>query len=177
METFTEVKNFVEDNSFDENRRKYLNEIDIYSIDKPILDLIKGFSNLPYCFTLQSCYGHFLHKYQSNPNDTEPLAMSNKIVDVDYRIAYIAICIENNYLGRELYDELKKIPEFEPDYIQFGCADFFWNEIVNSYVLQVEPKKFMTKDIISIDYNESLHLETVRNQFFTKLEKLIQKRV
>jgi len=31
-------------------------------IDGPIIGLINGFNKLPYCFTLQSCYEHFVYK-------------------------------------------------------------------------------------------------------------------
>ena len=45
---------------------------------------------------------------------------------------------------------------------------------VNSYVLQVEPKRHMMKDKLSVDYWEALHIEKIRNNFFTQLKKLVQ---
>jgi len=123
---------------------------------------------------LQSCYGHFLHNSQKNPYNIEPLPLSNDISNVEYKIAYIALCIENSKQGRTLFYDLKEIPSIDPEYIQFGCAEWFWKRQVNSYALQVEPKRHMTKDRLSVDYWEALHIEKVRNNFFTQLKKFVQ---
>ena len=85
METFTNLKNFVD------QRKKYLSKLDIESIDAPIVELISGFAKLDYCFTLQSCYGHFLHNSQKNPYNIEPLPTSKSIPNVEYKIAYSTI--------------------------------------------------------------------------------------
>ncbi|MCD4796784.1 MAG: hypothetical protein K8R49_06425, partial [Candidatus Cloacimonetes bacterium] len=138
METFTEFKPLVDNPHFHQQREKALYQLDINIIDAHIKELIKAFSDLPYCFTLQSCYGHFLYDDQKNPNNIEPLPELDKISQVEYRIAYIALCIRNNEQGRTFLQELKKIPAIDPDYVQFGCADWFWEQQVNSYVLQVE---------------------------------------
>ena len=60
---------------------------------------------------------------------------------------------------------MTKVPLIEPEYIQFGCAEWFWEQQVNSFVLQVEPKRFMDKDRLNIDYKEALYVEKIRNQF------------
>ncbi|MCK4312774.1 MAG: hypothetical protein KAW88_08585 [Candidatus Cloacimonetes bacterium] len=175
METFTEFKPLVKNPYFHQQREKSLNQLDINTIDAPIKEIIKGFSNLPYCFTLQSCYGHFLYNNQKNPNNIEPLLSLDKITKVEYRIAYIALCIQNNPPGRMLLQELKKIPAIDPDYVQFGCADWFWKRQVNSYALQVEPERYKTKDKITVNFQEALHIENVRNEFFRRLEKIFDK--
>ena len=172
METFTEFKPFVINSLFHQQREKSLNQLDINTIDTPIKKIIKGFSNLPYCFTLQSCYGHFLYNNQKNPNNIEPLPESDNIYNVEYRIAYIALCIRNNKQGRMLLQELKKIPSIDPDFVQFGCADWFWERQINSYVLQVEPERYKTKDKITVNFQEALHIEKVRNEFVRRLEKI-----
>ena len=174
METFTDLKDFVDNPYFHDQRKKWLSKLDIGSIDTPIVELISGFAKLDYCFTLQSCYGHFLHNSQKNPYNIEPLPLSNCISNVEYKIAYIALCIENSKQGRTLFYDLKEIPSIDPEYIQFGCAEWFWKRQVNSYALQVEPKKHMTKDRLFVDYWEALHIEKVRNKFFTRLKKLVQ---
>ena len=69
-------------------------------IDMPIINLINGFNKLPYCFTLQSCYGHFVYNGQKDSHNLEPLPVKDTIAKVEYRIAYIAFCIENSRLGR-----------------------------------------------------------------------------
>lgn len=173
METFTVIKDFVDNPHFYEQRRKSLNELDLTMIDAPIVEIIKGFSKLPYCFTLQSCYGHFLHQDQRSLKNIEPLLISDNIKKVEYRIAYFALCIQNSESGIELFHDLNKISIIDPEYIQFGCAEWFWKRQVNSYALQVEPKRFMKRDKAIIDYKEALHVEKVRNEFFKEIKKIV----
>jgi hypothetical protein len=174
LETFTNLKDFVDNPHFHDQRKKCLSKLDIENIDAPIAGLISGFAKLDYCFTLQCCYGHFLHNSQKGPYNIEPLPVSNRISNVEYKIAYIALCIENSDKGKIIFQHLRDIPSIDPEYVQFGCAKWFWERQVNSYALQVEPKRHMTKDRLSVDYSEALHLEKVRNKFFTHLEKLVQ---
>lgn len=177
METFTELKDFVENPHYYEQRQKSLGDLDINTIDPPIIEFISILVKLPYCFTLQSCYGHFLYKDQKNPYNVEPLPTSGNITRVEYRIAYIALCIENSSPGRELFECLKDIPVIDSDYIQFGCAEWFWGRQVNSYALQVEPRRYMTKDKVWVDYQEALHIEKTKILFFAGLWKLLQSRI
>ena len=174
METFTDLKNLVDNPYFHSQRKKCLSNLDMETIDPPIVEIISGLEKLDYCFTLQSCYGHFLHNSQKNPYNIEPLPVSNRISNVEYKIAYIALCLENSKQGRFLFQQLRDIPSIDPEYIQFGCAEWFWERQVNSYALQVEPKRHKTKDRVSVDYREALHIEKVRNKFFTQLKKLVQ---
>jgi len=174
METFTKIKDFVDNPAFGNQRKKSLKALNIESIDRPIRDIITHFARLSYCFTMQSCFGHFVHKFQKDTFNTEPIAKSDKIFKVEYRIAYIAFCIEKSELGSALFTGLKNIPKLEENYIQFGCAGWFWQRQVNSYALQVEPKRFMDKDKIQLDYHEALYIEKTRNRFFAELRKMIQ---
>jgi hypothetical protein len=80
-------------------------------IDGPIINLIKGFNKLPCCFTLQSCYRHFVYEGQRDPNNLKPLPAADTIAKVEYKIAYIAFCIENSAPGIALLETLKK---FQP---------------------------------------------------------------
>jgi len=177
METFTTVKDFVPNPHYHEQREKCLRELDMNSIDPPLIDLIEGFLSLPYCFTLQSCHGHFLHGGQRNSKNNEPLPVSKGISKVEYRIAYLALCIQDNEAGRGLFNELSEIPDRDPAYIQFGCAEWFWERQVNSYALQVEPDRHKTKDSLLVGYQEALHLQKIRDVFFNELRKVIEKRV
>ena len=178
METFTELKDFVNNPHYHKQRQEYLSRLDIKTIDTPIIDMIRGFVKLPYCFTLQSCYGHFLHSNEKDPYNVEPLPISDNITRVEYRIAYIALGIENSDLGIALFQDLRKIPSIDPEYIQFGCAEWFWEKQVNSYALQVEPKRHMTEDKVpNIGYEEALYIEKIRNEAFGKLRKLVQERL
>ena len=176
MKTFTKLKAFVDDPHYYEKREESLRKLQISTIDAPIVEIIKYFAKLPYCFTLQSCYGHFIHKGQENPKNIEPLSLSDfdKSSGIEYRIAYLALCIQNNDLGKQLLKNLKKITEIDPKYIQFESAEWFWRRQVNSYALQVEPERYKTEDRCRLSIQEALYVEKVRNQFFKELKKLVQ---
>lgn len=83
----------------------------------------------------QSCYGHFIYTGQRDPHNIEPLPVTDKIARVEYRIAYIALCIENNAAGIKLLKALKEITVIDPENIQFCGADWFWERQINSYAL------------------------------------------
>ena len=176
METFTAIKGFVHNPHYCEQRQKALNRLDMDTIDEPLVELISNFAKLTYCFTLQSCYGHFLHGSQTNSENVEPLPIPGTIAEVEYRIAYIALCIQNSASGGELLKDLSELPSIAPEYIQFGCAEWFWQRQVNSYVVQVEPERYKTRDRIVIGYQEALHIEKVRNEFFGELGRVLEKR-
>lgn len=177
METYAAVKPFVDNPRYDELRGKALSQLDMETIDLPIRGLIAGFARLPYCFTLQSCYGHFLYDGQGDNKNIEPLPASERITTVEYRIAYIALCIQDSPPGRGLFDYLSKIPAIDPDYIQWCSSDWFWDQQVNSYALQVEPDRFKAQDTATVDYREALHIQEVKGKFFRELVKLLQHRL
>lgn len=174
METFTELKEFAENPHYEVQKQKMLNGLTDDMIDMPIIDLINGFNKLPYCFTLQSCYGHFVYNGQKNLNNLEPLPVSGGIDKIEYRIAYIAFCIENSASGKWLFEKLNEITFIDSENIQFCCAEWFWKKQNNSYALQVEPDRFKCQDTASIDFKEALHIEKVRNKFFSRLYELIK---
>jgi hypothetical protein len=176
VETFTEARAFVENSHFNEDRRASLHKLDLSTVDLPIIEIVKGFAGLSYCFTLQSCFGHFLYTGQKDRHNIEPLPADENIEDVEYRIAYLALCIEDSLAGRGLFEELEAIASGNPEYIQFGSADWFWERHLNSYAIQVEPRKHMAKDRCYIDYQDALRVERVRNRFFDEITTLLQKR-
>ena len=173
METFTELKELAENPHYKVQKQKTLCDLTDDMIDMPIIDLINGFNKLSYCFTLQSCYGHFVYNSQKNTHNLEPLPVKGAIAKVEYRIAYIAFCIENSLFGRELFDSLNKITAIDPNNVQFCCAEWFWKRHINSYALQVEPDRFKRKDTAIIDFKEALYIEEVRNIFFVHLNELL----
>ncbi len=172
METFTELKDLAVNLRYQVQKRKILSDLNDDMIDTPIVDLINGFNKLPYCFTLQSCYGHFVYNGQKNPYNLDPLPAKEIIAQVEYRIAYIAFCIENSASGRGLFEALKEITAIDLENVQFCCAEWFWKKQINSYALQVEPYRFKSKDTAIIDFKEALHIEKIRNTFFTRLYEL-----
>ena len=173
METFTEAREFVESKRYSQDRRDALEALDLRTIDEPLVELIDGFARLPNCFTMQSCYGHFLHAPGQDIHSLDPLPSSD-VGPVDYRIAYMAFCLENSPRGRALFDALSRIPE-GLDPVQFGSADWFWERWPNSYALQVEPTRFMTRDRAVVDHSEALHIQHSRDLFFGRVKELLER--
>lgn len=174
METFTELKEFVENPHYQVQKQKILYDLNDDKIDMPIVDLINGFNKLPYCFTLQSCYGHFVYNGQKDIHNLDPLPEKKINAKIQYRIAYIAFCIENSASGRGLFEALKETTAIDPKNVQFCCAEWLWKRQINSYALQVEPDRFKRKDTAIIDFKEALHIEKIRNAFFTRLYELFE---
>lgn len=177
METFTELKEMAENPYYRVQRQKSIDGLTDDMIDTPIINLINGFNSLPYCFTLQSCYGHFVYNDQDDSHNLDPLPINDTMTKVEYRIAYIAFCIENSLGGRELYESLRNIDNIDPENIHFFCAEWFWKRHVNSYALQVEPGRFKHQDTAILDYKEALHVENTRNYIFSILYALVESAV
>jgi len=174
LETLTDLKNLAENLQYQAQKQKTLCDINDDMIDMPIVGLINGFNKLPYCFTLQSCYGHFVYNGQNDDHNLDPLPTEKTVTEVEYRIAYVAFCIENSASGRWLFEALKEIPAIDQNNIQFCCAEWFWERQINSYALQVEPDRFKRKDTAIIDFKEALHIEKIRNTFFVRLYELLE---
>ena len=174
MESFTELKQLIDNPQYKEQRQNCLAKLDFNTLDAPLQDIVSGLCELPYCFPLQSCYGHFVHNHYPDPYNLEPIPTTGDITRIEYRIAYLAICIENNSQGRELIDHLAKIPEIDPANIQFGCANWFWKRQVNSFVLQVEPERYALQDSCILNFEEAIQVEKTRNQFIKKMRVAVQ---
>jgi hypothetical protein len=174
LETFAEPKELIPNKHYQEQRQRALDKLSADKIDAPITSLITGLNKLPFCFTLQSCYGHFLYKGQRDPHNLDPLPDTETITSVDYRIAYIAFVIEYSESGSRLMQDLKEITTISPDNIQFCSAEWFWKRQVNSYALQVEPDRFKDQDRAILSYREALQIEKIRNRFFLQLEEILQ---
>lgn len=172
METFTDLKELVDNPHYPVQRAKNLGTLNDEKLDDPIIAFVNGFNKLPYCFTLQSCYGHFVYRGKDLHN-LDPLPTTNSIKTVKYRIAYISFCIEDSSQGRTLLAALEEIPPIDPDNIQFGCAEWFWERQVNSYALQVEPNRFKHQDTAILEHPEALLIEKVRDRFFAHLGNLL----
>lgn len=173
METFTAPKKIAENPHYPEQRKKCLAGFSDDMIDPPIMDIVHGFNQFPFCFTLQCCYGHFLYDGQTDPHNLKPLPVIKTIASVEYRIAYIAFCVENSVLGEKFLDRLEIVTRIDPQNIQFCSAEWFWQRQVNSYALQVEPDRFKKKDSAVLDYQEALTIEKIRNAFFNQLKELL----
>jgi hypothetical protein len=175
MKTYTEPKDMVENPHYAMQRQKSLLDLTMVEIDKPMLEIIRDFRELPYCFTLQCCYGHFLYKGQEDLHNLDRLPLTTSLDRVEYRIAYLALCIEFNEQGRMLMEDLQSITKIDQENIQFCSADWFWKRQVNSYALQVEPDRFKHEDRATLNYQEALRIEKVRDNFISELQELLRK--
>ncbi|MBN1504342.1 MAG: hypothetical protein JW952_04690 [Candidatus Eisenbacteria bacterium] len=175
MDTFTEPKALAKNPHYARQRRSTLAELTDGMIDKPIVGLIRAFNKLPYCFTMQCCYGHFVYPGQSDPRSLAPLPRGIDVGRVQYRIAYVAFCVQDSDRGRTFLEALRQVPHLDPDNIQFCCAEWFWERHVNSYALQVEPDRFKSQDEAVLDYREALKIEKTRNAFFIELDALLRR--
>ena len=173
METFAAPKRLSQNPHYPEQRKKCLARLADDMIDPPIIDIVHGLNQLPFCFTLQSCYGHFLYNGQKDPQNLDPLPVLQSMARVEYRVAYIAFCIENSVSGKELLQSLEEMTLIDPQNIQLCSAEWFWQRHVNSYALQVEPDRFKNRDSVSLDYREALAVEKIRNVFFLRLKELL----
>lgn len=173
LESFTAKKDMVHDPGFWMQKQKAVGALTDGMIDAPIVALVNGFNRLPYCFTLQSCYGHFVYDGQKDPYNVVPLTVGDTAPStVEYRIAYITLCLEYSRKGKEMLEALAEIPAIDPDNIQLGSAEWFWKRQVNSYVLQVEPTRFKDEDTALLDFEEALKIERTRDTFFARLFEL-----
>ena len=171
METFTSPREIVNNKQFEQNRKEALLTLNIEDIDEPLIDVVKQFNELSYCFTLQCCYGHFLYGSQQFPNN---LSLPNYDPgSITYRIAYIAFCVENNLEGAMFCKALENMQDIDKDYIQFGSADWFWERQVNSFVLQVEPIGLKYEDRALVNWKEAIHIEKTRQILFSEMNHLL----
>ncbi len=180
MKTFTQARPLVEDRGYVQRRERYLSDLGPLlssgEIDAPIVSLIERISEITHCFTLQSCYGHFV--LEGRPSEygiKRTLPDLNRSSTVHYRIAYMAFCVQNNNHGRHLLEDLRAVADVDPEYTQFGSADWFWNRSVNVYVLQVQPKRFMSEDSFDVEVAEAVEIEASRDAFYSRLDETMDR--
>ena len=103
------------------------------------------------------------------------MPVTDTIAGVEYKIAYIALCIDCSDSGRRLFEVLREVTSIDPENVQFCCAEWVWKRQVNSYALQVEPDRFKHEDTAMLDYKEALRIEKIRNEFFVRITDLLQR--
>jgi len=173
METFTDPRAFVANRRYSTQRREALARLDQRKIDEPMVELITAFNSLPCCFTLQCCYGHFISAPDQDDHSLEPIPRRD-CGSVRYRIAYVALCLEHTADGKALHDSLGRAAASDPDDVQFGSADWFWEQHLNSYALQVEPARYMRLDEAVLHHAEALRVQERRDLLFKELAELLQ---
>jgi hypothetical protein len=173
VETFSPPRPFVDNPTYRVDRERALATLDLRDIDLPIRDIVSAFNTLSHCFTLQCCFGHFVHASQTDPHGMQRLSTED-VGQVEYRIAYLALCIEDSAPGHRLRTLLEGVPLVAPGYIQFGSPHWFWERQVNSYALQVEPDRLKDKDVATIGHQEALRVQDVRDLFFHRITEVVQ---
>jgi len=173
VETFVPAVEFVEDSGFATRRRRAMRDLDLDALDVPVAELIAGFAELPWCFTLQCCYGHFVRRGDDDHTLARLAGEALSAEPVLYRIAYVAWCIDPGAEGRRLRDDLRDVAAHEPALVQFGSATWFVERQVNSYVLQVEPERYAHLDKVLLGYDEALRVQAARDAFFVRLSGLL----
>ncbi len=173
MQTFAKPRCFVDNPRYERDREHVLASLVLDDIDAPIRAIVAGFARLPQCFTLQSCYGHFVHAAQPEATNLAALP-ARDIGPVTYRIAYVAWCLEDSPAGGRLRAALEEIPAIDPEYVHFGSPEYFWRHHANSYALQVQPLRFMGRDVAIVEHREAVHLQRMRNRFFARLAELVR---
>ena len=172
METFTAYKPLIENPDFAIQKKAASSSLDILTVDEPIRNVITALNDIPFCFTIQSCFGHFVFGKQKNPKNLHPLPQTEIIGDIEYRIAYVAVCVQRSEPVARFLSELSDIQKIDPRYIQFGCANWFWERQVNSYVIQVEPERHSKRDSARIPYREAKHIEELKQDVFVNIHSL-----
>jgi len=171
METYTDCKPFIDNPNFKEDRRNILDNLEVGGMDLPLIPLVQKINRLPYVFSLQCCHGHFLWQNGKEIKTLEPLETDTSVT---YRLAYIALCIENSSSGRRLQQRLMNIPLFiNQDNIQFCSAQWFWDQWPNSYALQIMPERFKAFDSALTTYAEAREIAKIRDACFAYLDEFV----
>ena len=174
MQTFCSERPLQPDPGFEAAKARALEGMDMAEIDAPIKDIITSLNKHPFCYTLQSCFGHFVSTEHPDDHNLSVVEESDSSDNPLYRISYLALCIRADPDGKRLLSLLKKMPwEVDRDRIQFGCAKWFWNRCVNSYVLQVQPKDRADVDSLTISAREARLIQSARTRFWEALRTTI----
>ncbi len=175
METFTKPRPLEDNSDFARQRATALVGLEGASIDEPLRELIADLNRLPYCFTLQCCWGHFLV-----PGETDELTLAappaRGMAELDYKLAYVALCVSDDDIGRSFRDDIAGLVDAEPRFVQFGSADWFWERQVNSYAIQVAPRKKRKRDRMTLDGKQARLLSHARTRMFREFAELARGR-
>lgn len=175
METFAPARPMVAHPGFMQERRRALASLDLAAIDPPLQPLIQSLSRVEHCFTMQSCWGHFVHPGQPDEHGVACLAGYSDATVVDYRIAYKAFCLQDSPAGRRLYQDLEALVDIDQANIQFGSADWFWQQAVNTYQVQVEPRRHQFRDRVEVGISEALTLQETRDRLYERLNQVVER--
>jgi len=72
---------------------------------------------------------------------------------------------------------MRELRDLDPRYIQVGTGAWFWDQQVNSYAIQVMPKRARKLDSVEVDGKEARHLSHVRSGLFRRFEAMLAERL
>lgn len=180
METFTSPRLFVPHLDYWTDRERLLEglrqEIAKNAIDAPLLPLVRECMTIPHCFTMQCCFGHFVHRLEPDTENLVPISRyTQEVGSIRYRIAYLALCLQDSPGGHAMYAELEKIAGLDPAFIQFGSADWFWDQVPNTYCIQLEPERMKEEDSGEVTWEEALKIERLKDPFFAGIMEIMKR--
>ena len=134
--------------------------------------MVRAFLPLTHAFTLQCCHGHFLCEPGQDEHRLAPIPEAHT-GPVRYRIAYVAFCLEDSARGRAFGEALARLTAVDPAFVQYGSADWFWEQWPNSYTLQVEPEEHRFQDQAVLTAAEARHTQEVSDRFFDEIRRVL----
>lgn len=173
MQTYTKARAIEVDPDFDAERDATRAGLDLDALDEPMVPLVRDLNRLPHAFTLQCCFGHFVGEGETDTHTLAPPPPTGRKT-MEYRIAYVAFCVRGDERGQAFVEAVRGLRELDPKYIQVGSADWFWNRRVNSFVIQVGPKRGRKRDTMPLDGKEIRHVSHVRTQLWRRFATLVQ---
>ncbi len=175
MQAFAEPRGLESNAGFTAQREHALAHLSLEGLDCPLVDLVQRLTAVPWCFPVESCCGHFVildGDHRRVLDRLPPLGASAK--RVLYRVAYVALCIDDDPAGRELLRDLQAVPSIAPEQIQFGCVDHLWRRQVNTFVLQVVPWAHRFVDDVILSPAEARDVDEARSWYFARLDDLVR---
>lgn len=176
METFTPPRPMIANPRYAADRAAALvgarTAIEEGAVDAPVVDVVRAFLPLPHVFTLQCCYGHFLCTRGQDEHSLAPIPEGHA-GPVRYRIAYVAFCLEDSARGRAFGETLAGLTAVDPALVQYGSADWFWEQWPDSFALQVEPREHRFKDQAVLTADEARRTQAARDRFFAELRRVL----
>ena len=180
MKTLTPPRPLVTNSGYAADRAAALGDvhaaIEEDALDAAVIDVVRAFLPLPHVFTLQCCHGHFLCEPGQDEHSLAPIPEGHT-GPVRYRIAYVAYCLEDSARGRAFGEALARLTAVDPAHVQYGSADWFWEQWPNSYTLQVEPEEHRLKDQAVLTADEARRTQEVRDRFFSELRRVLAEEI
>jgi hypothetical protein len=175
VQAFTEPRIPEPNQDFARQREEALVRLDLEGLDCPLRDLVSRLAEMPCCFPVESCCGHYaiLDGGRRRVFDSLP-PLNGSTTSVLYRVAHVALCLDDSPSGRDLLRELRAVPAIAPERVQFGCVDHLWERQINTFVLQVVPWPHRFVDDVLLLPAEATEVEEARRWFFNRLDDLVR---